>query len=412
MSELLIFISCLNSKDYLRDFKLVKNYYVSNNCTEVYFFNLSNIKNHYQNGIFLHVVETPKKCYKFNNRSVYHSNKFRILETHSLFDINTYLKYDLNIEDNEHIIYFASFYKNIDFLEWYISSGYKLKYGKNIFFPRNDNLDVSNWWLNSGLELKYDHIPLDYSSKYRYFKVLDWWLSSGLELKYTEESLSFDIIKDENKYIELLNWWINSGLKLKYDDYIIEDAMLNHHINILNWWLDSGLEFKLSDIEYLCCCDTECIKVLDWCKKSGIILNDDIIDMASKDGHINVLNWFLNSGLELKYTKKAMNLAHDCKILQWWFDSGLELLYDDLSMSSALNVEILEWWKYSGLPLRYNKYIIPEIIERNNVSILEWWYNSGLDLILNEDEIKDSLKYACNKIKQWWKTTSWSQYDV
>nr|WBF71180.1 hypothetical protein [Megavirus caiporensis] len=434
MSDILFFIS----SGCLRYFKLKGNYYVSKNF-EQKFFDVTMIKYHYKDGTLLHMVEIPKnhpkiKFYSGINYNKYrtngpimpesntlfdknqysgeyYSNVFKILETHNLFDINTYLKYDLNIEDNDHIINFASLYENIDFLEWYLSSGYTLKYNDLAFFPNSDNMDVSNWWLNSGLELKYDHRAMDTLSSMGDIKVLDWWLNSELELKYTEDSLKCYYNKNEDKNIQLLNWWINSGVEIKYDDFPITYAMMNHNLNVLNWWLNYGLKIKSSGVLH-CCGNDDCIKVLDWWKKSGMIMDySDILDQASRYGYINVLNWFISSGLELKYTKDAMNFANSTIILQWWLDSGLDLLYDDLAMTCAPNVEILEWWKNSGLVLRYDRYIIPEVIERDDVSKLNWWYNSGLEFVLDEDDIKSCLKDACDEIKEWWKTTTLPQYD-
>ncbi|AGF85765.1 repeat protein [Moumouvirus goulette] len=343
MSDMLIFISDPDPEIYLWGFELEQNYYTST-FNEKIFFNISNIKHHYKDGTLLHFVEIPD--INFLDCDKYHSNIFKIIETHSLFDIDTYLKYDLNIEDNDYIIDFASDNRNIKFLDWYVSSGYKLKYSENAFFPTRDNLDVSNWWLNSSLKLIYDHRSFDFASQHGYIQVLDWWINSGLELKYTKNSLSyFYYLEDEDECIKILDWWINFGLEIKYDEYQIEYAMMNHHIKILNWWLDSGLKIKTFG-ELTCCCDNECLEVLDWWKKSGLVMDyTGIINLASNNGYINILNWFYNSGFKLKYTEEAMNFPYNTKVLQWWLDSGLELLYDDLSMTCASNVEILEWWK-------------------------------------------------------------------
>ncbi|YP_004894132.1 hypothetical protein MegaChil _gp0081 [Megavirus chiliensis] len=439
MSDILFFISYSDSDYYLISFELKEDYYVSTYSNKN-FFDMAKIKYHYKDGTLLHIVEIPKnhpeiKFYNANeynnkylkngpimpesdilldegnNSGEYYSNVFKILETHSLFDIDTYLKYDLNIEDNDHIIDFASGYGNIKFLEWYLSSGYTLKYSELALFPNSDNMEISNWWLNSGLELKYNHRAIDNLSSAGDINVLNWWLNSGLELKYTEHSLTCYYNKDEDKNIQLLNWWINSGLEIKYDNFPITYAMMNHNLNVLDWWLNSGLELKPPNKLY-CGCDDECIKVLDWWKKSGLVMDySNVIDRASQDGYINVLNWFIGSGLELIYTRDAMNFAHNTKILQWWLNSGLELLYDDLAMTCAPDIETLEWWKTSGLSLCYDKYIIPEVIERGDISKLNWWYNSGLEFVLDENDIKSSLKDASDEIKEWWKTTTFPQYD-
>jgi hypothetical protein len=105
---------------------------------------------------------------------------------------------------------------------------------------------------------------------------------------------------------------------------------------------------------------------------------------------LDVLNWWFNSGLELKYSTRALHTAsqseNNTNVLEWWKNSGLPLKYDELSMhyaSQSNNIVVLEWWKKSGLLLKYfdirsknKKDIDPDVHYKDNV--LAWWENSGL----------------------------------
>ena len=73
------------------------------------------------------------------------------------------------------------------------------------------------------------------------------------------------------------------------------------------------------------------------------------IDYAAYYGHVLVLEWFKNSGLEMKYSHKAMDYA-----------------------SAAGHVEVLEWFKNSGLEMKFDKDFI-----RKTKSV-EWFERNGL----------------------------------
>ena len=93
------------------------------------------------------------------------------------------------------------------------------------------------------------------------------------------------------------------------------------------------------------------------------------MDIASSAGHVQVLEWFRNSGLDVKYDKTAMHHASlhgRVDVLQWWLDSGLQLIFDAdaLTLASKYNrPEVLEWWDQSGLPIMYRMCDIEEALE-------------------------------------------------
>uniref|UniRef100_A0A6C0EAJ2 Ankyrin repeat protein n=1 Tax=viral metagenome TaxID=1070528 RepID=A0A6C0EAJ2_9ZZZZ len=103
--------------------------------------------------------------------------------------------------------------------------------------------------------------------------------------------------------VSVLEYWKNSydNSLLEYDYEAIDDASTNGHIDVLNWWLHSGLR-----LEY----------------------TEKTIDIASECSKINVLEWWKNSGLKLKYTERAFDgvihaktkISHD-----WWIKSGLKI---------------------------------------------------------------------------------------
>ena len=105
---------------------------------------------------------------------------------------------------------------------------------------------------------------------------------------------------------------------------------------------------------------------------------------ASSYGYVGVLEWWKNSGLELKYDALAMEFASErgrVDVLEWWKNSGLELKYDLRAMTYVSNknrVNVLEWWKNSGLELKYNRCALRFAICNGHVDVIDWWKNSGL----------------------------------
>ncbi|KNE69744.1 hypothetical protein AMAG_14285 [Allomyces macrogynus ATCC 38327] len=79
------------------------------------------------------------------------------------------------------------------------------------------------------------------------------------------------------------------------------------------------------------------------------------INKACLHERVNVLEWWRVSGMPLKYSSSAMDMASKLghvRVLQWWRDSGLKLKYSRNAVSGAAargHIVVLEWWNASGL---------------------------------------------------------------
>jgi hypothetical protein len=83
------------------------------------------------------------------------------------------------------------------------------------------------------------------------------------------------------------------------------------HVPVLDWWVSSGLELKYTHNSMDLCSGRGHVDVLDWWANSGLQLtySEDSTDLASKNGRVAVLDWWLKSGLEPKHSGGSMNMA-------------------------------------------------------------------------------------------------------
>ena len=101
-------------------------------------------------------------------------------------------------------------------------------------------------------------------------------------------------------------------------------------------------------------------------ENNKVMYKNNIIYNASKNGHIEVLEWFKNSGYEFnKYIKEAINYV---------FQSG--------------NIQVLEWFKNSGYEFKYNYGAIITASIKGNIQVLKF-YSKNIN-------IKKLIKWTFN----------------
>jgi hypothetical protein len=172
------------------------------------------------------------------------------------------------------------------------------------------------------------------------------------------EIFSFDILHKTD-----LNIFVIENNKVVYKNNIISNASKYGHIQVLEWFKNSGYEFKYDKwaIDYVY--ENGHIQVLEWFKNSGYEFKYDrhAINIASGYGHVKVLEWFKNYGYEFKYFKCAITCASEkghVQVLEWFKNSSYEFKYDEMAINGASNnghVQVLEWFKNSGYEFKYDK---------------------------------------------------------
>jgi len=417
--------------------------------------------------------------YTITNKGVtnYFSSHGNIDALQWLLENNLIGEYDIMSMDSIHN---SECKQKIKILDWWLKSGLELKYSTNAVGNAScyGLIDVLQWWFTSGLEFKYDP-GWGVSSSDHLFpnkETVDWWINSELEMdwtilisyahapkvgiesldkiyrRYIEKNIPFvydtrPIVNacysvNNTDIIPILNWWLNSGLELKYDNNAFERVAGYGRTKEIQWWLDSGLPLKynienLIQIVFSCgqidniillldngiiqwadiashspeaiqyACSHGHIDLLNWLVQSGIKLNYDYgaMDDASTNGEIKILDWWLRSGLELKYTEHAIDDhdPYDPDILKWWFKSGLELKYTHEAMDSLYfgkSSECLSLWKESGLELKYTTNWIRVVSKSCAYEFLKIIFESGFELRYDEH----AFNFGIGRNEKWYNT--------
>ncbi|AZL89916.1 ankyrin repeat protein [Megavirus baoshan] len=279
-------------------------------------------------------------------------------------------------------------------LDWWLASGLDLKYSSDALQHAviYNEIEVLNWWVKSGLILNYGVDILIYAIEYGSTDVLDWWLKSGLDFNYNEEGIdNLSLISEsKNKTIEMLEWWLKSGLEIKYTEKFIDLSSNYGDIEVLDWWKKSGLTWKYSSdaldrliidsFEYGECDESNNIKLIEWWISSDLEIKytDMFIDNISINGRIDILKLLHEQNFIFKYSNKAMDETNCINTLDWWKNSGYNLKYTDESINRALlrgNINVLNWWLSSELKLFYPQQI--EMKKYPKISV-DWCKSSGL----------------------------------
>jgi len=230
---------------------LDKNFEPKGSCVAggLYFTTIENVPNFYSYGCNLREVYLPIDHEDFQMVSDPDGNKFRANKIilgakYSLFDVKTYEKFGLKINQNYYLVHMATINGRVDCLEMCKKNGFRLK----VIFSAIDQasakgyIDVLQWWLeNKGSAMPYTHCAINEAAKRGNISVLRWWVGSGLELKYSDEAI---LSACQNGHIGVLTLFKRSKIIRSYVPYALETASESGQIEVLDWWKRSGFVTK------------------------------------------------------------------------------------------------------------------------------------------------------------------------
>jgi hypothetical protein len=168
-----------------------------------------------------------------------------------------------------------------------------------------------------------------------------------------------DNLEDGSELIKLIDW-IRSNLEdYEQDPYInrklFECALYLDSLEVMQRLKDNPIDV-IFDIKQavMSACFKNSLKTLDWLKQNyptRLKCTEDIINDASISNNIEMLQWWKDSGLELRYTEMALDKCTDPNTLKWWIGSGLDMKYTKEVIKQTTNVDLLQCWKDSGMEL-------------------------------------------------------------
>lgn len=165
--------------------------------------------------------------------------------------------------------------------------------------------------------------------------------------------------------------------------------------------------------------------ILQWWKDCPAVIqkvyDEYAVDFASKAGFTEVLQWWLDSGLEMKYTERALenaSLRGSIEVLEWWQTNSrkLEGTPRELPLKIGRSIwlaaqynrpQAIEWWERSGLPYSHEDRVPTLASQFGHVEVLELWYNlKGSKMIFDNQVLVGPTKNGKAAVLEWWKEAS------
>ncbi|KAI0601980.1 hypothetical protein F4775DRAFT_537810 [Biscogniauxia sp. FL1348] len=158
--------------------------------------------------------------------------------------------------------------------------------------------------------------------------------------------------------------------------------------------------------------------ILKWWNTSPSFLKKEYdaeaLDDASRMGYVHVLDWWLRSGLTLKYTEVALESASakgHLLVLEWWRDAALKndriLLKPGRSLLTAAQhgqTAVLRWWETSGIPVAHGESVCKIASAHGQTGVLNAWRElKGDKLSFDAQVLVAPTKHGHVKVLEWWK---------
>ncbi|KAJ5899373.1 Flavoprotein [Penicillium taxi] len=240
-------------------------------------------------------------------------------------------------------------------------------------------------------------------------------MSTPASLEYTILRGSFAAIK---KRIDALPRWkplsdLACHLIVKFSRTDILSYLTENHLDLL--WTTS----RLTNIPYRASAIYGNPTILTWWRDAPALPNKeymaDAMDGASRAGFINVLNWWRQSGLELRYTERALESASAegrVDVLDWWREASakspktlpMKVGKSVLLAAQSGRIASLAWWDSSGIAYSNAENIVRIASTHGHVHVLDFWHRlKGPKMIFDNQVLVGPTKNGHDNVLQWWK---------
>ncbi|KAF4554299.1 putative coenzyme A biosynthesis protein [Elsinoe fawcettii] len=203
--------------------------------------------------------------------------------------------------------------------------------------------------------------------------------------------------------VDILQWWHTSPsfLTKKYTVEALDGASKQGFLNVLEWWQRSGLE---------------------------LLFTEQAMEQASSQGHVAVLEWWKSvasqsvqarngqsdeSVLQLKPGKSISFAAQTGRadVVRWWVDSGIQFTHEESvpKMASTYgHVDVLQvWHEAKDNKMIFDNQVLVGATKMGHVNVLEWWKRSGLKVEYKTCDVEEALEDGVEgrkgeEVRRWW----------
>lgn len=202
--------------------------------------------------------------------------------------------------------------------------------------------------------------------------------------------------------VEILDFWNTSPsfLTKKYTAEALDGASRQGFVDVLDWWQNSGLT---------------------------LVFTEAALEQASSAGHTAVLEWWrdisqrhhdtsssddtkpirLKPGKSICYASQSGN----ADVVRWWVNSGIPFPHEDAVAKLASthgHVEVLSvWHAVKGSKMIFDNQVLVGATKMGHVSVLEWWKQSGLRVEYKTCDVEEALEDGVEgrkgeEVRRWW----------
>lgn len=242
-------------------------------------------------------------------------------------------------------------------------------------------------------------------------------MSAPASLEYTILRGSFAAIR---KRIDSLPRWkplsdLACHLIMKFSRTDILSYLTENHLDLL--WTTS----RLTKLPYRASAIYGNPEILTWWRDAPALPTKDYIadavDGASRAGFSNVLEWWRTSGLEMRYTERALESASAesrVDVLDWWKNASasapasnplpLKVGKSVLLAAQSGRPASLVWWDGSGIPYSHAESVARIASTHGHVSVLEHWHRlKGAKMIFDSTVLVGPTKNGHDNVLEWWR---------